>query len=27
MWRLDTAFLVIIFALPHMAASVFYVLM
>jgi len=27
MWRLDTAFLVIIFALPHMAASFFYVLM
>ncbi|APT46175.1 DUF5316 family protein [Bacillus safensis] len=27
MWRLDTAFLVMIFALPHMAASVFYVLM
>lgn len=27
MWRLDTAFLVIIFALPHMAASALYVLM
>lgn len=27
LWRLDTAFLLIIFALPHMAASVFYVLM
>lgn len=27
MWRLDTAFLFMIFALPHMAAAVLYVLM
>ncbi|KPN12976.1 hypothetical protein AKG37_13875 [Bacillus australimaris] len=27
MWRLETAFLVMIFALPHMAASVLYILM
>ncbi|PCK23086.1 hypothetical protein CEY02_02095 [Bacillus pumilus] len=27
MWRLDTAFLFMIFALPHMAASVLYVFM
>jgi len=27
MWRLDTAFLMMIFALPHMAVSIFYVLM
>jgi hypothetical protein len=26
-WRLDTAFLIMIFALPHMAVSIFYVLM
>ncbi|MGA3881036.1 DUF5316 family protein [Bacillus pumilus] len=27
MWRLDTAFLMMIFALPHMAVSIFYFLM
>ncbi|MBU8639478.1 DUF5316 family protein [Bacillus pumilus] len=27
MWRLDTAFLVMIFALPHMAVSIFYFFM